>query len=276
MLNLAQFEKAMKEHYPETRHWVNDPYKSYRRLCVECNYLEAVKLINWNKYLTTNSIILDLAGGIGWLSAYLSKIERIQQIYFLDSSRFYIEEMMPNLVEIMNGVKSKIDSIEGFFTPLLFEDDSLDLVVASSALHHAENLEDVLKEIRRVLKANGYLFILNETPLPAIRYQLVLLKQAFFILMNTVLRNYRSKSPFISSSGTLYDPMLGDKVYPLWFWEKALILSGFHIESIINTGLPTVKGKDGIFLKHFVCQKGNDTLSDPIDGQSIIGICGIF
>ena len=28
LLNLAQFEKAMKEHYPETRHWVNDPYKS--------------------------------------------------------------------------------------------------------------------------------------------------------------------------------------------------------------------------------------------------------
>jgi ubiquinone/menaquinone biosynthesis C-methylase UbiE len=253
-LNISQFDTLMEENYPETRNWVKDPQASYNRICVECNYLAAVKLINWNDYLRKSSVVLDLAGGSGWLSAYLSKFGNIQKIFFLDSSKFYIQNMMPKMVEIMHGVKKKIDPIEGYFSPLLFDDSSLDTVVASSALHHADNLEIVFKEVRRVLKDDGFFFILNETPLSYSKYLWMMLKKFIQMYINAISLNYKSRSPSISSNGILYDPILGDRIYPLWYWLKAIKMSGLILSEDINTQLSTVNGEKGINLRHFICK----------------------
>ena len=255
LLNLSQFDESMEKNYPETRKWVKDPQKSYQRICVDCNYMAAIELIDWDGYLKKNSTLLDLAGGTGWLSAHLSKFSNVEKIYFLDSSRFYIENMMPDIVKIMHGIKNKIETIEGFFHPLLFENSFLDMIVVSSSLHHADNLEIVLKEISRVLKDDGYLFILNETPLSNTRYLLVMLKRFIRMYVDTILRNYKSESPSISSNGVLYDPVLGDRIYPMWYWNKAISMSGMRMEDTIDTKLPTVKGEKGIHLRHFFCRK---------------------
>ena len=61
-------------------------------------------------------------------------------------------------------------------------------------------------------------------------------------------------SPAVSSSGYLYDPKLGDRDYPRWYWERALAVSGFSIESVMDTGLPTLKGRKGRPLIHFICR----------------------
>lgn len=112
--------------------------------------------------------------------------------------------------------------IEGVFTPLILEDGALDLVVASSALHHADSLESVLREIRRVLKNGGTLIILNETPSSAIRHALSLSKAFAKMISDAVFRRYKSISPSVSSSGYLYDPLLGDRDYPFWYWREAI------------------------------------------------------
>ena len=159
--NVLQWDHSMETHYPETRRWLSSPEEHFVRICQESNYLDAVKLIDWNHYLGNNGQILDMGCGGGWLSGYLAAFEKVGLVYALDSSKRFLTVLLPQIANKMGASLEKIVTIQGLFTPLLFQDSSLDVVVASSALHHAESLEGVLKEARRVLKKDGLLFILK-------------------------------------------------------------------------------------------------------------------
>jgi SAM-dependent methyltransferase len=221
----------------------------------QCNYLDAIKLIEWDTYLLKDSKVLDLGCGGGWLSAFLSRFDAVKTIYALDSSKHFLGVLLPEVVSRMGGDFKKIQPIEALFTPLFFEDKTLDLVVAASAVHHADNLEAVLKEISRSLKPDGLLILLNETPRSGFRYFISAVMASLRMLKNIALHKYLSISPSLSSSGFLYDPRLGDRDYPLWFWVDALKAAGFNVDQVVNTNLPTVKGSNGRPLIHFICRK---------------------
>jgi ubiquinone/menaquinone biosynthesis C-methylase UbiE len=256
---LTRFDDSLETHYRESSHYFKIPKDFYHGIMQLWNYLDAVKMVDWNRYLKPNAHVLDLAGGTGWLCAYLSTFDRIEKIYNVDSSRYFLSVMMPEIIRLMNGNAEKIEPIEGIFSPLLFDDGSLDVVVISSSLHHADSLELILKEIHRVLKKEGLLFILNETPFTNTRYVLSMIKQFIVMMKNTMLHKYKSTSQHISSSGFLYDPALGDRAYPFWYWEKAIISAGFPVFNTIDTKLVTIKAqKKGINLVHFVCKKVKD------------------
>lgn len=254
-LNVLQWDNAMEKHYPEVSEWIHNSNKYYVKLCEECNYLDSVKLIDWPFYLGESHFkVLDMGCGGGWLTGFLSEFESIHSIYALDSSKYFLSHLLPEVIEKMNGKIDKVIPIEGLFTPILFEDHSLDVVVASSALHHADSLEVVLKEAKRVIKKDGLLFILNETP-DSWMHHIARVSWYFIrILKKTIFCNYVSVSPSLSASGLLYDPYLGDKSYPLWYWKDAIRSSGFSIEDIVRTKLSTVKGLKGPELVHFVCR----------------------
>ncbi|MBU0633200.1 class I SAM-dependent methyltransferase [bacterium] len=253
-INVAQWDSAMENAYPEVKEWNKDPYKYYNQVCEKCNFLESVKIVDWEKYLVEDAKIIDMGSGGGWLSAYLSKFDLVKSIIALDTSKNYLYKIMPDVIKIMDGQVNKIQPIEGLFAPLLLDDGSLDMVVASAALHHADNLELVLKEIRSKLKEGGILVILNETPSGQLRYIARLLLAFAKILKNTMLLKYKRLSPEISSSGFKYDPYLGDRSYPIWFWKEAIRLSGFELIELIDSELSTVKGIKNQSLKHFVCK----------------------
>jgi SAM-dependent methyltransferase len=251
---VAQFDQSMMNSYPDSNAYLLGALEYLKTVGEVCNYIGASEQVPWEKYLPENARIMDIGCGGGWLSAMLSRPDTVKTIYALDSSKHFLYTLMPKVMELMSGRTEKVVAIEGLFHPLLFEDAYLDVVVASSALHHAENLESVLKEIRRTLKPGGRLFVLNETPWPGYRHLVSVAAAAFRIVRNLLLRKYYAMSPAISSSGYLYDPKLGDRDYPLWYWERALQASGFAIESVMDTGLPTVKGSKGRSLIHFVCR----------------------
>jgi SAM-dependent methyltransferase len=219
-----------------------------------CSYVDAAKKIDWVRLLPRDADVLDLGCGGGWLTAMLSRVDSVKTVYALDSSQHFLHKLLPQVMTLMQGNSEKVVTLEAMFQPLLFEDGHLDAIVASSALHHAENLELVLKESRRALKPGGLLFILNETPRPGWRFLVSAFAASTRILRNLAVRRYMSRSPAISSSGYLYDPDLGDRDYPLWYWEEAVKRAGFVIEDVLNTGMPTVKGSKGRPLIHFVCR----------------------
>lgn len=253
--NVAQWDKTMEDVDPSVQEWNKKSDKYYQRVCEECNFFDSIKSIEWDRYISKNSKVLDLGCGGGWLSAYLSKFENITSILAVDTSKNYLFNIMPGVIKIINGTSSKILPIEGMFSPLLVENESLDMVVASASIHHADNLELLLVEINSKLKMGGHLMILNETPEKYTRYILRICKSFMKIFINTIKKDYYMISPKISSSGFEYDAYLGDKSYPLWYWEQALENSGFKLLKVQDSNLPTVKNINSVTLKHFICQK---------------------
>ncbi len=251
---VSQFDQAMMNAYPDSQASLQGASQYLGTIGGVCNYITAVEQVEWARYLPTDSKVLDIGCGGGWLTAMLSRLDSVQRIYPLDSSKHFLNTLLPQVMELMHGCPEKVSVIEGLFEPLFFDDGALDVVVASSALHHADNLESVLRGIRRCLKQGGLLFVLNETPWPGYRHLVSVCVAAVRIAWELLRERYREVSPSISSSGYLYDPKLGDRDYPIWYWNKALVAAGFSVELVVDTGLPTVKGSKGRSLTHFVCR----------------------
>lgn len=251
--SVHQFDRAMANAYPSSGDSLESARSYLDTIGGVCNYLDAIDLIDWTRLVPRSAQVLDMGCGGGWLTAKLSKLDEVALIHALDSSHHFLHALLPDVVRLMEGRPERINVVEALFQPLLFDDSSLDLVVSSSALHHAENLQRVLSEIRRVLRPGGRLLILNETPRPGYRHCLSVTAAAIRILRDLILRRYFPVAPAISAAGFLYDPHLGDRDYPLWYWQRAIEQSGFFVDEIIDTGLPTIRGGPGRPLIHFVC-----------------------
>jgi SAM-dependent methyltransferase len=253
----SSWESAIARFYPEYAAIWSDPAEQVRALTTEWNFLDALEFIPWRPLIAGKRCrVLDLGAGTGWLSAYLSRFDEVEQIDALDSSRVNLEVMLPGVVALMGGVAAKIRPVRALFTPLLVQDGSYDLIVASSALHHAPRLDDVLRECRRVLKPSGTMVLLNETPLGTPRYLYKMVRTGIDLAARSLKGAYEALSPSISISGILYDPYLGDTVYSFSQWRSAFEQAGWsHI--IIRTGLSSYKRrmKRPARLTHFVLRK---------------------
>lgn len=254
------FDLAMAKYYPEATQYTSDPEKYFERVCLECNYLEAVNKIDWKSLLPENARVMDLAGGTGWLAAFLSSLKYVSSVIIVDQSSQYLEINLPVAIKRLAGISAKVTPINGLFYPLLLADNSLDAVFVSSSLHHADNLEKVLTEINRILVPGGWCFILNETPFGYLEYIRLVLSQIKTVLVSAVKKQYLPVSMSISQTGVLVDQLLGDWCHPNWYWQQAIKRSGFAIRKTINTGLSTVKGKKGRALIHYFCQKVENKL----------------
>ena len=255
--NLIGWDNALIKYYPESRIWMCNPENYIKRLTQECNYLYAVKQLDFETIITDNSIIIDMGCGGGWLSSYLSSFPNVAKIYSIDSSQNYLQNFLPNVIPLLNGNIEKVFPIKGFFTPLYFEDESIDLIVISSAIHHADSLSTVLNEFYRVLKKDGILLILNETPSSNLKHILKISRAFLSIFYSSCIRKYKIFVQKISSGGFLYDPILGDIDYPIWYWKSSILNSGFDLLKIHETHLPVVVDSKNrnITLKHFICKK---------------------
>jgi SAM-dependent methyltransferase len=254
--SLDQFDQLLTQHYPDKSSYLENASDYVEMLTNRCNYLRSLASIQWEVELTYDSIGMDLGCGGGWLTAYLSRSPQISRVYAVDASRDFLSRLLPEVFRVMQGRLEKVEPIHALFQPLLLPDASLDFIVASSVCHHANNLESLLKECKRVLKPCGTLFIVNETPYSGLRHALSVTKAFFRILKTLVFRQYKGVSPSISSSGYLIDPILGDRDYPIWYWKKCLDKSGFAVRAFIDSGIPTIEGQGGRTLKHFICVHG--------------------
>ena len=82
-----------------------------------------------------------------------------------------------------------------------------------------------------------------------------IIKSSGKIFFNIIFKKYISVSQKISSSNFEYDPWLGDKMYPKWYWEKAIDVAGYELCEYLDTNMGTVKGTKAETLKHFICKK---------------------
>jgi ubiquinone/menaquinone biosynthesis C-methylase UbiE len=222
------WEQAIGKFYPECLSEWTDPDEHVRALTHKWNYMDAARELRWHDWLSASDAeVLDLGAGTGWLSAMLSRYEQVGRIYALDASAASLTMMLPAVCDALGGRAYKITPIVGLFTPILMQDDSLDLVVASSSVHHTSNLVECFREVNRVLKAGGFFIILNETPITTLQYCLKTLYGCMKIVAAMCLRQWRPLSSAFSASEILVDPYLGDRAYCRWQYEAALKNAGF-------------------------------------------------
>ncbi|QGR19807.1 class I SAM-dependent methyltransferase [Stygiolobus azoricus] len=127
----------------ELREIYNDIPEFYDRANALISFFQDVKwraelIATVREYCPKPKIILDVGSGKGELSYVVSKLMNAN-IVMLD----YAENMLKN--SMVNG-----DKVLGSFYNLPFRDGAFDAVVSSFALHAADNIEEVVKEMVRV------------------------------------------------------------------------------------------------------------------------------
>jgi SAM-dependent methyltransferase len=282
-----EWSSAVERHYPQCATMWNDPDIHLEN--ISAAFFPALKAIDFKRYIPPDACVLDVGAGTGWLSALLSRINDVQRIDAVDSSHFNIATMMPQIFEKLQGNLDKVRGIVGLFDPILADAGTYDLVVASSSIHHSNNMFATLREFRRVLKPGGYLLLLNESVRTLdeyLNYQMAIICRT---LQETIAHQSQEFSPSVSSGGILYDPTLGDHCYALYHYEQAIRSAGFRYELVDSGHVGNKTSPEVAFtLKHFVCQSVRpielaDTPGEMIEPvspltakrvQQVINVCG--
>jgi ubiquinone/menaquinone biosynthesis C-methylase UbiE len=145
--------------------WIEDgDYARCRR------YLESSKLID--EYAQAEAFIraipqdglriADLAAGIGWTSALLSKLDNVAEVHAVEISLHRLERLLPHSVAMFGGRAEKIRRYLGSFYDLQLPPQSMDLVFLSQAFHHADRPIKLMMECDRVLKTGGRIVMVGE------------------------------------------------------------------------------------------------------------------
>jgi ubiquinone/menaquinone biosynthesis C-methylase UbiE len=181
--------------------------------------------------------ILDVAAGVCWTSALLSRCEQIKRIDALDFSWHRINQLAPVVCEHFEANRDKIQRIFGTFYDIKKGNDEYDLIFMSQAFHHADNPVQLLVECNRVLKSGGCVALVGEhliTPY-------MLLKRAIkhFILTRKISINfYELVKP---------DEISGDHYYRIddyYFLFQSFGYTVKHYKTNIRNSLVIIATKD--------------------------------
>lgn len=130
---------------PEDREWWEEQALNYEFVLEKMN-------------LSGEESILDLGAGRCWSTRDFAKkgceavaLDIMREKYVgLEASDLYLNN------------KVFFERIIGDMNELPFNDESFDVVFSTATLHHSSNLMETFKEIRRVLKPNGRIVLVNE------------------------------------------------------------------------------------------------------------------
>ncbi len=100
------------------------------------------------------AMILDIGAGNGWLCNHLA--ERGYTVAALD----LLDDRLDGLGAKVNYT-SHFDAYQANFDRLPFEGDQFDWVIFNAALHYATDIDQTLREAKRVLKERGRLVIMD-------------------------------------------------------------------------------------------------------------------
>jgi ubiquinone/menaquinone biosynthesis C-methylase UbiE len=113
--------------------------------------------------------ILEIGAGAAWFSAELSKLPNVVEVVATDFSPKLLKEQAPKIFKLLKANSAKITRTPGDFHQLDFPANHFDFVVCSAVLHHATNMVQLLREVKRVLKSGGRFVAIREPVWPLIK-----------------------------------------------------------------------------------------------------------
>jgi ubiquinone/menaquinone biosynthesis C-methylase UbiE len=106
--------------------------------------------------------VADLAAGIGWTTALLSRIESVAEVHAVEISGHRLERLFPHCMSMFGGRCEKVRRYLGSFYDLKLPERSMDVVFLSQAFHHANRPLRLMAECDRVLKSAGRIVMVGE------------------------------------------------------------------------------------------------------------------
>jgi ubiquinone/menaquinone biosynthesis C-methylase UbiE len=167
--------------------------------------------------------LVDLAAGIGWTSALLSRVESVGEVHAVEISRHRLERLFPHSARMFEAEDAKISRYLGSFYDLKLPDRSMDVILLSQAFHHADRPLQLLTECDRILKQGGRILLIGEPRITKLE-----IARRF---LGTMLRHRRVVSNFYELFPP--DPVLGDHYYrqsEYYFMFRAM---GYRVKHVI-------------------------------------------
>jgi SAM-dependent methyltransferase len=232
----VRLEQASREDWAAAAGW-SDPDAVWSHIRDDTNLVPAFERLDWPSICPGGCTVLDLGCGSGWLSALLSKQPNVKRIIAWDSSPHLLSNVLPHVFELIGGDTGKLSTVCGNFVPLLLDDHTIDVVVMSSAFHHAPDPLRLLEELRRSLAPGGTVALLNETPWHSLG-MLSFATRMYAAALANLLGGAVRREGHLGSEHALYDDALGDRAYTLRVWRRMTARAGFSVE-IVDTGMPS-------------------------------------
>jgi SAM-dependent methyltransferase len=134
------------------------------------NYLDSSKLLSeyqrsekFIEEFSGKSIkVVDLAAGIGWTSALLSKLPYVNEVHAVEISKHRLGSLFEHCIKLLKGDSEKIYRHLGSFYDLKFDDKSIDIIYLVQGFHHADKPLKLIYECDRVLKDGGRIILVGE------------------------------------------------------------------------------------------------------------------
>ncbi len=104
----------------------------------------------------TKGECIDLGGGPGMLAVCIAKIT-LMHVTVVDLMPECVELAIENSLE--EGVRHRVDAVQGVAEQLAFADASIDLVVSRGSIFFWEDQQQGLAEVFRVLRPGGWAYI---------------------------------------------------------------------------------------------------------------------
>ena len=137
--------------------------------CVREDYPRFIPFLTERCGLRFHGRILEIGAGAAWFSAELSKMAEVTEVVATDFSPRILKEQAPRILRLLHAASHKITRMPGDFHRLDFPADCFDFVVCSAVLHHAVDVVQVLREVKRVLKPGGRFVAIREPVWPLIK-----------------------------------------------------------------------------------------------------------
>jgi ubiquinone/menaquinone biosynthesis C-methylase UbiE len=146
--------------------------------------------------------VVDLAAGIGWISALLSRLSNVGEVHAVEISKHRLSFLFERCVKLFEGDEEKISRYLGSFYDLKFDDRSMDIIFLSQAFHHAEKPLALSTECDRVLSPGGRIILIGEHYITGI--QVIRKFMSFLIRRRKIITNFYELFPSDEKTGDHY------------------------------------------------------------------------
>lgn len=171
----------------------------------------------------------DLAAGSLWAVPRLVA-HGAELVYAVEYSEHRLLKLGPNLLAHYGVPPERVVLCLGSFYDLRLDDRSLDFVLLAQALHHADRPDDLLREVQRVLKPGGTLYVIGEHLVsdPPLKRRL---RRALATSLPAPLQFRLFGETVPPAFDSPVDPVLGDHYWSRRDYRRMLRTAGFSLRS---------------------------------------------